>query len=49
MNRASDVPPVVERTGLQPVTASTDSAIRLTKGPGFVRKATALVGAKMAL
>ncbi|MET3888949.1 hypothetical protein ABIE41_000025 [Bosea sp. OAE506] len=46
MKRASEVPPVVDRAGRRPVSASTASATIATKGPGSVRKATALVGSK---
>ena len=40
MKRASDVPPVVESSGVWPLTAVTASATRLLKSPGGVRKAS---------
>ena len=38
MKRASDVPPVVDKAGLSPVSAATASATSVVKGPGSVTK-----------
>ena len=40
MKRASEVPPVVDSSGLRPATSRQASLTASTKGPGSVRKAS---------